>query len=282
VAVTRLFEREGRVAALGAVDRTSGERLELKAERIVLAAGALATPHLLLASGLGERNPAGQAVGRYLTRHCNGIVIGVFPKVPDRGLRFHKQVAFHDFYFGSPGSPGHGTLGSIQQLQTPPIALVKANAPRLMGPFLSVALPHTTGLLVMAEDQPRLENGITLDATRRDALGLPRASLRHRYTARDLRGRHALFAQARRILRKAGALFFYRHEIKTFSHAAGTVRFGEDPRSAPLDPLCRFRGLDNLYVTDASFMPTGGGVNPSLTIAANALRVGEALVKGTA
>lgn len=280
VAVTRLFEREGRVAAIGALDRSTGERLELAAERIVLAAGALATPHLLMASGLVARNPAGHAVGRYLTRHCNGIVIGVFPRVPDRGQRFHKQIGFHDFYFGDPGNPGHGTLGSIQQLQTPPIALVKANAPRLMGPFLSLALPHTTGLLVMAEDQPRLENGLVLDAARQDALGLPRATLRHRYSARDLRGRQALFAQARRILWRAGARFFYRHEIKTFSHAAGTVRFGEDPQQAPLDPLCRFRGLDNLYVTDASFMPTGGGVNPSLTIAANALRVGEALVRG--
>jgi len=40
-----------------------------------------------------------------------------------------------------------------------------------------------------------------------------------------------------------------------------------------LDPDCRFWALPNLYVVDGSFMPTSGGVNPSLTITANALRV---------
>ena len=70
---------------------------------------------------------------------------------------------------------------------------------------------------------------------------------------------------------------FYRHFIRTFSHAAGTVRMGEDPRTAPLDEWCAFRGVENVSVVDASVMPTSGGVNPSLTIAANALRVGEHL-----
>ena len=52
---------------------------------------------------------------------------------------------------------------------------------------------------------------------------------------------------------------------------------GENPATAPLDPDGRFRGLDNLYVTDGSALPTSAGVNPSLTIAANALRVGGLL-----
>jgi choline dehydrogenase-like flavoprotein len=50
---------------------------------------------------------------------------------------------------------------------------------------------------------------------------------------------------------------------------------GDDERTAPLDPDCRFRGLENLFVTDGSCFPTSAGVNPSLTIAANALRVGR-------
>jgi choline dehydrogenase-like flavoprotein len=70
--------------------------------------------------------------------------------------------------------------------------------------------------------------------------------------------------------------------VKTFSHAAGTVRFGDDPRKAPLDPSCRFRGLSNLFVVDASALPTSGTVNPSLTIAANALRVGTRLARESA
>ena len=71
---------------------------------------------------------------------------------------------------------------------------------------------------------------------------------------------------------------FYRHRIGTFSHAVGTVRMGSDPRTSALDADCRFRGLENLYVVDGSVMPTSAGVNPSLTIAANALRAAHRLV----
>ena len=53
------------------------------------------------------------------------------------------------------------------------------------------------------------------------------------------------------------------------------MRFGSDPEQAVLDPWCRFYGTPNLFVVDSSFMPTSAGVNPSLTIAANGLRVGS-------
>ena len=60
-----------------------------------------------------------------------------------------------------------------------------------------------------------------------------------------------------------------------FAHPCGTLRYGTDTASSVLDPDCRVHGLSNLYVTDSSFMPTSNGVNPSLTIAANALRVAD-------
>ncbi|MBW3653805.1 MAG: GMC family oxidoreductase [Actinobacteria bacterium] len=65
--------------------------------------------------------------------------------------------------------------------------------------------------------------------------------------------------------------------MDTFSHAAGTLRMGCDPQTSVVDRDGRFRGIDNLYVADASVLPTSAAVNPSLTIAANALRVGAAL-----
>jgi choline dehydrogenase-like flavoprotein len=68
--------------------------------------------------------------------------------------------------------------------------------------------------------------------------------------------------------------------VSTFSHAVGTVRMGTDPSTSALDPSCNFRGVENLYVVDGSFMPTSAAVNPSLTIAANALRVGTHLAEG--
>ena len=65
--------------------------------------------------------------------------------------------------------------------------------------------------------------------------------------------------------------------MATFSHGVGTVRMGRDPYTSALDADCRFRGLDNLTVVDASVMPTSAAVNPSLTISAVALRAAERL-----
>jgi choline dehydrogenase-like flavoprotein len=62
------------------------------------------------------------------------------------------------------------------------------------------------------------------------------------------------------------------------AHQAGTVRFGSDPATSVLDVTCKAHELDNLYVVDTSFFPSIGAVNPSLTAAANALRVGDHLL----
>jgi choline dehydrogenase-like flavoprotein len=162
---------------------------------------------------------------------------------------------------------------------TPPLGLVRANVPALVGAIAGPLVGRLTGLLVIAEDQPRAANRLTLDPARPDRFGVPAAVIHHRYTPRDVAAARFLSRQARRVLRRAGALLFYHHSIDTFSHAAGTVRMGPDPRRAPLDVDCRFRGVANLSVVDASFMPTTGAVNPSLTILANALRVGARLAE---
>jgi choline dehydrogenase-like flavoprotein len=101
--------------------------------------------------------------------------------------------------------------------------------------------------------------------------------IEHSYSERDRAARDVLMDRARKILTRAGAYAFKEHEIETFSHALGTVRMGNDPDTSPLDSDCRFRGIENLCVTDASCFPLAGAVNPSLTIAANALRVGARL-----
>ncbi len=275
----RLTTEAGRVTAVDAIDRDSGRVTTFRAPTIVLAAGAIASPHLLLASGLQRLNPGGHVVGRYLMRHYNEIVFGVFPQPPNPGGGFHKQLAIHDFYFGygSPRSP-RGKLGGIQQLATPPVGLVRAQLPQLLGAALSPWVDHLTGLLVIAEDQPQYENRVALDGAATDRYGLPGLVVSHRYSARDRAAGKALGDRARAILRRAGAWAFYRHRIGTLSHAMGTVRMGIDPRTSALDADCRFRGLENLYVMDGSVMPTSAGVNPSLTIAANALRAAHRLV----
>ena len=271
----RLVRDGHRLSALECVERRTGSPVRLVARQYILAAGTLASPHLLLASGLQEQNPAGALIGRFMTRHFNAIAMGLFPRRPDRERQFHKQVGIHDFYFGHPsvGRP-KGKLGGIQQLVTPPAELVKQSLPGGLGRMVMAGIPHMTGLLVMAEDQPQRTNGVTIDPARRDAFGLPQLQVTHHYTKRDRLAGGVLLSRAQRILRTAGAWLIYVHEMRSFSHAVGTVRMGADPRTAPLDEICRFRGLDNLYVADASCFPTAAAVNPSLTIAANALRVG--------
>ncbi|MBU2818690.1 GMC family oxidoreductase, partial [Acidithiobacillus ferrooxidans] len=67
--------------------------------------------------------------------------------------------------------------------------------------------------------------------------------------------------------------------ISATAHQVGTCRFGEDPADSVLDPWCRAHDLANLYVVDASFMPSISAVNPSLTIMANAIRVAAHLAE---
>jgi choline dehydrogenase-like flavoprotein len=68
--------------------------------------------------------------------------------------------------------------------------------------------------------------------------------------------------------------------IEVCSHQAGTVRTGMDPATSVLDPNCRTHDIENLYVVDSSFFPSLPVMNPALTIAANALRVGEQVAAG--
>jgi len=278
--VTRLVKEGKRVTGVECVSKTSGEKQTYRAGVVVLSAGSMGSPHLLLASGLAECNPAGRFIGRHLMRHVNAIVFGIFPGKADPEERFHKQLAILDYYFGHPDihAPKE-KLGSLQQMPTPPKGLVQNEVPGPLGRLLSKGVELLSGLLAIAEDQPRPENHLRIDPNRRDAFGLPQPVVHHTYTPRDKAASRALIRGAKRILRKAGALGFYVHPIRTFSHAVGTVRMGKDPQTAPLDPSCRFRGLDNLFVVDGSFMPTSAALNPSLTIAANALRVGKELVE---
>ena len=268
--VTQLMERGGAIRAVQAIG-PDGRRVEFVGRQVILAAGALGSPHLILASGLQRRSPARTAVGRYLTRHVNSAVVGLFPRRQNQARRLVKQLGFFDHY----RSEGGAKLGSIQQLATPPAAYVRAEAPWPLGLLAEAVVDRLLGLLTIAEDQPRLASGLTLDPGIVDRFGMPIAVVQHFYTTRDRWGDDALRRVARRILNAAGAVATYAHPVRTFSHALGTLRMGTDPRTAPVDPDGRFRGLDNLWITDGSALPRSGGVNPSLTIAAMGLRAAD-------
>lgn len=272
---SRLLLRGGRVAGVVCHDVSTGDAFEVHADAVVVSAGAIGSARLLLSSGLGDLEPNGALIGRHLMRHCTGIVVGVFPFETNPEQIFHKQVAITDFYYGDPFQNGPaGPWGVMQGLQVPPPEYL-ASAPGPLGLMASRLHGNFIFLICIAEDEPRPGNRVQLHESATDTWGQPIAHLEHTHTRRDRQGRRALYRQGRRILHEAGAVFAAPKPINTFSHQLGTCRFGDDPTQAVLDPVCRVFGVPNLFVVDGGFMPTSAGVNPSLTIAANALRVGH-------
>lgn len=69
--------------------------------------------------------------------------------------------------------------------------------------------------------------------------------------------------------------------LKMMGHVCGTARFGNDPKTSVLDKMNRAHDLQNLYVVDSSFFPSSSGINPALTIAANALRVAKHILNSS-
>ena len=240
----------------------------------VIGAGAIQSSAILLRSGL-ERYPQRRLIGRYLMRHCNAVVSAGFPFRTNPEQTFHKQVCITDFYDDFRERSGLAA-GVVQDIYTPSRSVLKHFAPRGMKTLAGLASAYLQNLLCIAEDEPRYENGVGL-SSEADRYGVAIPKVVHQYTGDDCERRDYLVGKASRILKQAGGILSYAYKLDSFSHAVGGVRFGDDPNESVIDPYCRFWDIDNLYVVDGSFMPTSGGVNPSLTIAANAMRVAEAI-----
>jgi choline dehydrogenase-like flavoprotein len=270
VLVARLVERDGRIAGVEAIDRDSGRRLTLRARVTVLSGGAIGSAALMLRSALGARDASG-TLGRFLMRHCNAMIGYVFPFRTNPDGVNHKQICVTDLYESVRETDGT-SLGIIQDMVMPPRDVVRALGPPGFRWAAALGANSIQTLLCIAEDEPQKENGVSL-AERNDAFDLPVAAVRHEYTVADVRRRDALVREARRILRRAGGLVGKLRLIDSFSHAVGTARFARTPEEGALSPECRVWAFPNLFVVDGSFMPTSGGVNPSLTITANAFRV---------
>ncbi|MFQ5551358.1 MAG: GMC oxidoreductase, partial [Gemmatimonadales bacterium] len=271
--VKSLARTGSRITSVSYIDANTREEQSVSCDVCVLSAGAINSTKLLLASGLNDIEPNGRMIGKYLMRHCSGIAMGVFGHETNPERRFHKQVAFTDFYHGHPNGRGPaGPWGMIQGLQVPTPEFISM-APFPLGWIGAKSHKYHNYLLCMAEDAPQESSCVDLSRNRVDPYGIPIASVTHHYLPHDRALRRALLREASRILREANAILRLRKTINTFSHALGTCRFGEDPEHAVLDINCRVHGTDNLFVIDSSFMPTSAGVNPSLTIMANALRV---------
>lgn len=261
---------------------SEGTLVEQDADAVVLTAGAIETPRLVLASALGVPG----VTGRGLTCHLLDLVSGVVPGAIDPGFG-PATMARCDF-------PGHGSIFSLG-LEPSAFAIASslgAPEPGASGPWatsgasLGAALKRrlenwsrTLMIGISVDDRSRAGNGIRLHPDLVDEHG---AIPRIRYEADDdsVRRREWLARRAGEILEAAGADPETIHRADapvTLIHAHGTMRMG--PTGAT-DLDGRVHGTLNAYVADPSLFPNAiGGADPALTAQALAARCAHQLIR---
>lgn len=248
-----------RIESIMAVDLNTKEEYELHAEHFFLAGGAFFTPILLMNSGFKQNN---DLIGTHLMTHCLGLVVGVFPSRICSEGGFHKWFSVGDFYFDAEGKVN----GMIQQEHiTTQKGVIGKLPPWLHGPVKEFYY-RTCQLLIIAEDDARIENKIVIS---------PRKGvvIQQTYSKKDQKRRSVLMSKAKKIMKHSGAITSLGYKGQSLYHVCGTARMGTKPDVSVTDQKGRVWGTENLYICDASLFPTSSGVNPSLTIAANSLRV---------
>ncbi len=269
--------------------RHRGEAKTARGRVVIVAAGTYRSASLLLRSasaawpqGLGNGR---DLVGRYLMFHSSDW-LAIWPRQRGATHGAVKTIGLRDLYthegqrLGSIQSTGlSANYGNVLLFLRSWFDRSALRHLRFLRPFLRIPAKIASRLFgsatifaMIIEDIGLPENRLVVDPERPDRISI-------RFTISDDLKRRTMLA--RRLLR-ARMPGFRKYWLQPdlmidFGHPTGACRFGNDPATSVLDPDCRVHGLDNLYVVDGSFMPSSSGTNPSLTIAANALRVGEAI-----
>ena len=128
---------------------------------------------------------------------------------------------------------------------------------------------------------PTDDCNVSLDGQVKDKWNIPVAKMRLNAHPRDLEVGAYLTEKAKQIMFKMGAenVIGGVSDSPPANLMAGGCRFGKDPKTSVLDPDCRVHTAENVFVTDGSFMPTGGSVPYTWTIYANAFRVADIIKK---
>jgi choline dehydrogenase-like flavoprotein len=262
----------------------AGEIQRFAGDIVVVSAGAINSAALLLRSR-NDQHPTGLAnssdqVGRNLMKHQNGAIVGVSQKL--NPTVFQKTLAVNDFYWGD--ADFDYPMGHVQLLGKINADMIAQESPSVLGisfqerhVFEHIA-SHSVDWWLTAEDLPDPNNRVTL---RGDDIQLS-------YTENNTAAYDRLLHRWTQVLKKIGCgdriipcSFYIRKKIplQGVAHQCGTCRFGTDPATSVLDLDCRTHDVDNLYVVDGSFFRSSAAVNPTLTIIANALRVGDRLIE---
>ncbi|CAN5834544.1 GMC family oxidoreductase [soil metagenome] len=254
-----------------------GEKTIFDADIIIVACGAVNSAALMFRSA-NEKHPTGLAnssgqVGRNLMLHHNGCLVA-FLKDKINDCVFQKSLGLADFYNGADDS--EFPLGEIQLMGRNDPDTIMWLAERIYpGKSYDELKQMTLDFWLTAEDLPSPENRVELTKG---------GQIKVHYTRTNYTAYEKLKDKLKEVLAKVGKLddrfagiqwAGYDLDISGMSHQNGTMRFGTDPATSVLDLHCKAHDVQNLYVVDASFFMSCGAFNPSLTIAANALRVGD-------
>jgi choline dehydrogenase-like flavoprotein len=278
-----------------------GREQEVRARVVCVCCSAVESARLLLLSR-SARFPDGLAndsglVGRNLQFHATSAGQARFDRARHQGKGFEHPNPFigrslMDYYF-LPAGVGELPKGGMVIFRYEGIGpvlrarMLAEQGPRLVwGNELKRRLRDfyceswTLEFEVQHDFFPNDRTYVTLDPDVVDRWGLPVARIHldaplHHGTA----GRW-IVERTLEILSEMGAdelAPLYAGETASFL-VHGTCRAGKDPRFAVVDPYCRAHGVPNLFVVDGSFMPTSGGVPPTLTILANSFRTADHII----
>ena len=269
--VTRLAASGRRIT--GVHYTHDGAEKIMSAPLVCLCAGAVKSAALLLSSANAD-HPNGLAnssdqVGRNFMNHNITAIIGVNPLRRNRSV-YEKTIQLNDWYLT--GGPKGEPLGNVQMLGriTGPIMAAETKLPLWLATWLA---DHSVHLMTMSEDLPSRESRVTLKD----------GQIMLKWQRTNWAAHLALNAKLKALLRKMGwpIVLTKTFEKRTPSHQCGTARMGLNPHDSVVDITCRAHDLDNLIICDASVLPTSGAANPSLTIAALAIRTARAILART-
>jgi choline dehydrogenase-like flavoprotein len=279
----RLLTDDSGRNVVGVEVERGGERETYRADIVVLAAGAVNTARLLLASA-SDQHPNGLAngsgqVGRNYMFH-NSTAVLALSKEPNP-THFQKTLGLNDFYFGT--ADFRFPMGNIQMVGKSSAPMFRGEKPlqTKLAPELTLneMAKHSVDFWLSTEDLPSPDNRVTLERDGR---------IRLTYTPNNQEPTKRLYSQLKSMLGHLGMhpdhliprTTYLKNEIPIagVAHQAGTARFGNDAASSVLDADCKAHELDNLYVADTSPFPSIGAVNPALTAMALALRTGDRIL----
>jgi choline dehydrogenase-like flavoprotein len=288
--VTRiLVGKDGKAKGVIFLDEKGVEH-ELNASIIIVSAGAIQSPRLLLNSRSnlfpdGLANSSG-LVGKYFMMHFGVRSTAIFSERIDEFRGFLGGPISQDFNFSdSRNNYVRGYRIDVTSGASGPVSL--AGNSRLWGnelkQYMRRTFGHAAGIHAAGEPIGDIRNCVDVDPEIKDEFGLPAARITMEWRENEKRMSRAMEEKLRDILDAAGPsqILEMRHSIDHTSrstHNAGSCRMGNDPKTSVLNSFCQTHDISNLFVIDASCFVTIGTANPSLTIHAIAARASKYII----